>query len=1247
MKMQEDYKEMEQIYELSKTYANYIWTPETGKQIENFIFKNSNDHSNLNPIQLSVLRNFNNVTRTTFSNSPNYISQYKPVSVKLSPEIDSENIRQTFNRFNQDIGNQLNTYFMRFNTYYTKVNEYLEEKKSREQRAYTDAYGTGFKNFEVVSKRISPPPEKETSTGNNRVKLEVDTAAEEFCKDYEDAIDSNTLAILPLMKHKFLPNNNDSSERTFLMQLLLHNESLNDSRKIKQNDGSLRAVVLYLLREIFKTVVMYIYCPLKRETQDSGRRVQTGGAGQGKGKGQGQGKRPARGKKDLKTDPKTDPKNGTDSEDLPGMVDKLMQKSGLLIKLIKQFDSHDKMILYILYYAYHVMHYEDDDTIFPKFDDNEIKIDRIDTLDRNDDNNYATEILKDISKIATAEVDKMRNTLKGIDIKRNRKRKETSDKKFFLGEMSVIDPDPKKTIVFEDRNIFTKMEQEFKTPPKNATPSVQGQTRFAPMLMQVLYDLTEGASLRLERASKITPKNEEYLGSTSAMSPTLIKYYADASKKAIDRIVVDRDFPDPIGVMMACIFLHDSLTRVERNVTNFIDNTTYAFHYSNNVNMFHMTCKHVLDAFVKQDNLIKASIFSARNEFVDKQWMDSKKKGYTIKDLLLESFYLSKISKQYESWLKKKKSDYVNKTKGKSNDFETYSRTPEGLENLSFKSFVYEPENPEVRSNLYPLIDGVRSVEDDDFIETDKNVSLLIHRKNKENFINELDKLIKAAKLSDRVKDFYRHTVTLVLDHKPYGVPIHAYQWDNIVNEQNLSVNNMTTRAGDQAVISIDPKNKVTSYKSCVGKCDIEEVSSEVKQCLNTDKTCETSFSGVYDLKSSEEVEYIARDMMINHTLYYKQGLMIMSFGGSGVGKTSLLFGIDGDSKRDGLIKYIHDGMYKSGEYPFSSEKQRYFQLTAYEVYYKDKDGKPGEVTNKEAWICTAGDKPVPFAATATDRISIKPLSGQDIPPVYQGDAAADDILASIKKIDTAFKKARIEGGRIKPTINNPESSRSVMIYKLNVIYTVDIANIKQEDPQIPIYIVDLPGYELINAQDTASINGMIQSAFDFMQERENDFLQKLMIPDDAKGLRTSAFVINNTLGANPAKLNAIQSSFIDENELKPLEFDTRFVPDGSDDDIQLQQRLAKYLYMYTAFNSKDKGQGLVKNADKMTTEPQNDGVMKQMQLAAEHFKNLAAEDLKRYALDRYNVLQRDQRIFFNLYSKSMTEIASRSLGGK
>lgn len=264
----------------------------------------------------------------------------------------------------------------------------------------------------------------------------------------------------------------------------------------------------------------------------------------------------------------------------------------------------------------------------------------------------------------------------------------------------------------------------------------------------------------------------------------------------------------------------------------------------------------------------------------------------------------------------------------------------------------------------------------------------------------------------------------------------------NEVWEQNKI--NIYARINDWA----EEKNNTSKmFKS--DKTDAKTLIVDKSVCdslKNTGKT-KIRFSEVFDSENFVSNNNITKYMTLETKLSQKKGVMLMTYGYSGTGKTFTLFGNDANQ---GLLQSTLNGIRGLEEVKF-----RVIELYGYGVqyphYWKDSSNVKQcvikynlNVQNDKIVIVGNGEEESNVTKVINNTTSnFISLEENIIEKVFK------NFTTFIEQLDSLRKHA----GRIRRTSNNPESSRSVVIYEFYLL-------IDQE--YVPFVIIDLPGREEI-----------------------------------------------------------------------------------------------------------------------------------------------------------------------------------------
>jgi hypothetical protein len=165
---------------------------------------------------------------------------------------------------------------------------------------------------------------------------------------------------------------------------------------------------------------------------------------------------------------------------------------------------------------------------------------------------------------------------------------------------------------------------------------------------------------------------------------------------------------------------------------------------------------------------------------------------------------------------------------------------------------------------------------------------------------------------------------------------------------------------------------------------------------------------------------------MIGYNVVMRQSVDILSFGGSGVGKTSLRFGRpDAPGMFETLLESIPPVR------PFAPATGGLIvSCMVYEIF---------------------NNKPIYYQYTNK---KVSPSSGATPTHTFSENQRSSIIANTMADIDSQISEIRKKEQRIKVTENNPDSSRGALVYTFELRYP------NETDPVI-LRIIDLPGYEI------------------------------------------------------------------------------------------------------------------------------------------------------------------------------------------
>lgn len=285
-------------------------------------------------------------------------------------------------------------------------------------------------------------------------------------------------------------------------------------------------------------------------------------------------------------------------------------------------------------------------------------------------------------------------------------------------------------------------------------------------------------------------------------------------------------------------------------------------------------------------------------------------------------------------------------------------------------------------------------------------------------------------------------------------------------------------KSDDYVMFSIYPKKDLSDpnlLKIAVDKCDnIQEFKDMDKVKFNKYQEIaninnSTEFDEIFFTTEFSNNKTISRYMLLDKLLGQGIGVFLVTYGYSGVGKSFTLFGND---KNPGLLQSTINNITNIVN----------TKLRIYEVYglglpysdgYKDLNNMSQEIVHYNLNISNATKKiivksnPTRTFKNINEYINkINDIKGDSklrsddklflqLPKKKQDlETSLNSIADLISQIDTVRKTATIP--RVKPTINNPDSSRSVLIY--DFIFDIKLEN--GDIVETAFCIDDMPGLE-------------------------------------------------------------------------------------------------------------------------------------------------------------------------------------------
>ena len=322
--------------------------------------------------------------------------------------------------------------------------------------------------------------------------------------------------------------------------------------------------------------------------------------------------------------------------------------------------------------------------------------------------------------------------------------------------------------------------------------------------------------------------------------------------------------------------------------------------------------------------------------------------------------------------------------------------------------------------------------------------------------------------------------------HETWQSKVTVYSRINDWNDGSLptsSTDKMFSRDDNDArVLNV---NKSICKKKCAINCDFVG-----------DGTTKIKFSEVFDTENFQRNNDITKYMTLETQLSKKKGVMLMTYGYSGTGKTFTLFGSSKESKQ-GLLQSTLNNIRGLSEVRFRV-LELYGLGVQYPHYWK-------RIVDIKQHVIT-------YDLEINDDDEITIMRNNIETNIKHNFEDANNKFISLKenKVENTFKKfdkfidsldkIRKENGRIRITANNPESSRSIVIYEFHLLI---------EESYVPFIIIDLPGREEI------------------VETYVDNYLNRPFIPEEKKTPFYKALL--SSMSVNPLGLAILSPSIIFE----------------------------------------------------------------------------------------------------------------------
>ena len=302
---------------------------------------------------------------------------------------------------------------------------------------------------------------------------------------------------------------------------------------------------------------------------------------------------------------------------------------------------------------------------------------------------------------------------------------------------------------------------------------------------------------------------------------------------------------------------------------------------------------------------------------------------------------------------------------------------------------------------------------------------------------------------------------------------------------------------------SIDgmPKQFDTFTKESKHKLNIEKV----KTCANLENdplkepkanaVNKIDFEEIFDPDNFKENENLSMYMGLGNMLSEGKSIMLLTYGYSGVGKTFTLFGSkseEGGLSTPGLLQTTLNNLTN-----FDKIELKAFELyglgVPYKFYWESNKFEHFIYNYKLIDKMNVNDpSPTDTKNNGFEKILDKNQNYQEIDK---------DQIDNFSIITSKIDDIRKSHGRIKKTVNNPESSRSIMIYDFKITF--------KDNKQCRFVVMDLPGKEnLYQTYCSNDADPMYKPKAEFCNHKTNP---NIIIPNagpyDLKMIKSMMFI--------------------------------------------------------------------------------------------------------------------------------------------
>jgi hypothetical protein len=261
------------------------------------------------------------------------------------------------------------------------------------------------------------------------------------------------------------------------------------------------------------------------------------------------------------------------------------------------------------------------------------------------------------------------------------------------------------------------------------------------------------------------------------------------------------------------------------------------------------------------------------------------------------------------------------------------------------------------------------------------------------------------------------------------------------------------------------------------GKLDINKMfkcnKQDVKTIQNTDQEMKNEFpvwvnefnkikfNNIFDKAEFPDNNTLAKYMALPNTLSKGKSIVLMTYGYSGVGKTFTMFG--GGLGSPGVLQTTLQTI-SGSEFICMRTYEIYGTAMPYNSYwqkiYEDAaEKRKMPAYNHVLYSYTRKDDTMNIYMQKIDN----PEQIKQYLDLIKAEASEgysvinDDFISKFNIFTAAVDTIRTKEGRIKATVNNPQSSRSIMVYEFKI-------KLQQQQKLVKLVIIDLPGKENISS---------------------------------------------------------------------------------------------------------------------------------------------------------------------------------------